>query len=287
MPVARTSAMAWSMNGKGYIFGGRDAQRKLCNDVWAYSPQEDMWEKVCDAPIHARVNGVAIAVGETVYIGLGFNGGAYQTTAYLQDWWAFSVADTSWTQLASYPNANTVGAIAYAEGNKIYCIHGFGTGFTADVLCYDIATDTWTSIDRPNRRDEMAMAGAGASLNGRHFYGTGYNTRSLDYWYEITDFAHWQKRTHVPHSRENAVCAASGKYIYLAGGRHFGGMLTDGKVFDDILRYDILSDQWTLAGHTEEKAENRIAFTIGNAAYIGLGENEKEVVVSSLYRIED
>ena len=70
------------------------------------------------------------------------------------------MADTSWTQLASYPNANTVGAIAYAEGNKIYCIHGFGTGFTADVLCYDIATDTWTSIDRPNRRDEMAMAGA-------------------------------------------------------------------------------------------------------------------------------
>ena len=59
------------------------------------------------------------------------------------------------------------------------------------------------------------------------------------------------------------------------------------KVFDDILRYDILSDQWTLAGHTEEKAENRIAFTIDGVAYIGLGEDDKEKVVSSLYRIED
>ena len=73
----------------------------------------------------------------------------------------------------------------------------------------------------------------------------------------------------------------------MAGGRHFGGVLTDGKVFDDIHRYDMFIDRWTLAGHTQEEAENRIAFIIDGVAYIGLGEDDKEVVLSSLYKIED
>ncbi len=279
--------MAWSIGGKGYVFGGRDGFGNTCNDLWVYEPAADMWCSLGEQPLPARVNGTAIAAGEKVYVGLGFNGHAYQDKAYLQDWWMYSPADSTWSRLANFPNSNTVGAIPFAEGGKIYCVHGFGTGFSADVVCYDIASDTWTAIDRPNRKEEAAMAGAGASIGGRHFYGTGYNTTNLCYWYEIVSVTDWIKRADVPGKRETAVCTATEQYIYLSGGRHFGGLLNGGKVYDDILRYDPQQDAWTLAGHLPHKAENQIAFSIGGVAYIGLGENDEEGVLSDLYKIED
>ena len=73
----------------------------------------------------------------------------------------------------------------------------------------------------------------------------------------------------------------------MANGQHFGGTLTDGKRFDDILRYDPQADMWTLAGHTSEAAINRIGFTINGIAYIGLGEDPLEQPLNTLYRIED
>lgn len=279
--------MAWSIGGKGYVFGGRNAKGEICHDLWEYDPGADAWHPLGEQPLPARVNGAAIAVGEKVYAGLGFNGHAYQSQAYLQDWWVYSPADSTWSRLADFPNSNTVGAIPFAEGGKIYCVHGFGTGFSADVVCYDIASDTWTVIERPNRKEEAAMAGAGASIGGRHFYGTGYNTTNLNYWYELPLDGEWTKRADVPGSRETAVCTATEQYIYLSGGRHFGGLLNKGTVYDDILRYDIRQDKWTLAGHLGHKAENQIAFSIGGAAYIGLGENDEEGVLNNLYKIED
>jgi N-acetylneuraminic acid mutarotase len=84
-----------------------------------------------------------------------------------------------------------------------------------------------------------------------------------------------------------AVCVSTDQYIYLIGGRHFGGSLTDGKLYNDILRYDIDTDQWTLAGTTAETGENRFAFTIEGVAFVGGGENDNTGILNTFYRIED
>lgn len=287
MPVARTSATCFAVGEKAYVFGGRGDNSAIYNDIYIYDASNDQWSDAVETPLQKRVNGCACVVGDKAYIGLGFCGYAYGDDAYLNDWWEYTPATDTWKRLCDFPNENTVGAIGYTDGSRVYCVHGFGWGFTTDVLCYDIASDTWTAIDRRRTPEHASMAGAGATAGGRHYFGTGYNTHSLNEWYEIDFQGDWVARKNVPGRRENAVCAASADYIYLAGGQHFGGTLTDGKIFDDILRYDPNTDTWTPAGHTEEAAINRIGFTINGIAYIGLGENTEEKPIKTLYRIED
>lgn len=287
IPVHRTSAIAWSCEEEGYLFGGRDEKGQIHHDLWKYNPLQDSWTALGNTPLVSRVNGCACCIGDKVYMGLGFRNAIYQDSSYLRDWWEYTPAKNTWRQLSDFPNQNTVGAIPYVDDNKIYCVHGFGVGFTADIIYFDIETESWTTIERTNCQDKAAMAGAGTSLHGRHFYGTGYNTRSLESWYEIQWEREWITKADVPSKREMATCASSDQYIYLIGGRHFGGSLTDGKLYDDILRYDMDTDQWTLAGTTNETGENRFAFTIDGIAFVGGGENDDTGVLNTFYRIED
>lgn len=287
MPVVRTSATAFGIGDKGYVLFGRGEDNAIYSDMYIYDTAADTWSAAIDTPLQARVSACACVAGDKAYLGLGFCGHAYGDDAYLNDWWEYTPATDTWRRLADFPSENTVRAVAYTDGTHIYCVHGFGWGFTTDVLCYDIAADTWTAIDRPHTPEHASMAGAGATFGGRHYFGTGYNTHSLNEWYEVDFQGDWTKRTSVPGKRENVVCAASAQYIYLVNGQHFGGTLTDGQTFDDILRYAPETDTWTLAGHTGEAAINRIGFTINGKAYIGLGEDPHGNILKSLYCIDD
>lgn len=287
IPVGRASAIAWSINGKGYIFGGRDSNNILHKDLWIYDPQLDSWQNLENTPLTARVKGTACVVGDKVYIGLGFQRGLHQSSSYLQDWWEYTPTTDEWRRLQDFPNKNTIGVVSYVKENKIYCVHGSGgNGFTADIVVYDIKNNQWEMIDRTNRIDRISMAGAGNSLQGRYYYGSGYNTSNMNEWYEIHFDGKWNLCAYVPGGREFAICVKTDKFLYLVGGRKFGGTLTDGKLYNDILRYDIHTDQWTLAGITNEEAENRFGFTIGKTAYIGGGENNSGIL-HTLYKIED
>ena len=286
IPVGRASAIAWSVGGKGYVLGGRDSANILHNDLWEYNPITDSWQNLGETPLMPRVNGVACVANGTVYVGLGFHQSIYQSPSYLQDWWEYDPIDNTWNKLPDYPNQNTVKPNVYVQENKIYCVHGFGVGFTADIVVFDITSNQWSCIKRPQYIDRACMAGTGAMLQNRCYYGTGYNTKNLNYWYEIDFNGKWIKRANVPGKRQMATCVATNKYIYLAGGRKFGGTLTDGKIYNDILRYDIHNDLWTYAGTTQSPAENCFGFTIDGVAYIGGGECDTHTL-NTLYKIED
>ena len=285
IPIGRACAIAWSIGEKGYLLGGRDSANTLHNDLWEYDPVKDFWKKIEDStPLLPRVNGVACTIGENVYLGLGFHQSIHQDSSYLRDWWQYNPNKNEWKRLADFPNKNTIKPIAYVEGNKIYCVHGFGVGFTTEIIAYDIATDQWELITQHSRNDVMCMAGTGVSLHGRSFYGTGFSTRNLNTWYEIGFNGEWKKLSNVPGKRQLATCVATDEYIYLVGGRKFGGI--DGKLYDDILRYNIPKDTWTYAGSTLHPSENCFGFSINNNAYVGGGENANGIL-TTLYRIED
>ena len=287
IPVGRASAMAWSVGGKGYLFGGRDSTNALHNDLWEYDPVKDFWKQIDDnTPLTPRVNGVACTIGERVYLGLGFHQSIHLDSSYLRDWWEYNPINNEWKQLANFPNKNTVKPIAYVQEDKIYCVHGFGTGFTAEIIAYDIATDQWELITQHSRNDIMCMAGTGATLHGRSYYGTGFNTMNLNTWFEIGFDGKWEKRANVPGKRQLATCVTTANNIYLIGGRKFGGTQTDGEVYNDILRYNIQDDSWTHAGSTTYPSENTFGFSINHSAYMGGGENA-DGILTTLYRIED
>ena len=287
----RAAACACSLNGKGYVFSGRDEKGHYLNDLWCYEPETDSWTCLGKAPMTPRVNATITAYGDKLYAGLGYSSlRAYNDTAYQRDWWEYSPSSGEWKRLADFPNANTVAALSFAIGDKLYAIYGFGYNFTRDICRYDVASDSWEELpdhpDRPNRN----FGGRGTWLNGLYYYGTGYATYSMNHWY-VSDIVteKWERCSPVPgKGRQFCACTASAKYVYLFGGRHFAGDLTGGEVFDTYLRFSPDQNQWEWCNRMPcGRAENQIAFSIDGKAYVGFGENEKGEIIDRLYRVED
>ena len=221
---------------------------------------------------------------------------------YFRDWYRYTPETQSFVSLAPYPNETTDKAICWALANShepfLYVGYGFHRNYTRDIFRYDIAADRWDSIDThvsymgyPAR----SFGGVGAVCHGRLFAGTGYRRVSLRWWAELvpdTDnplSAHWEHRADVPSpERTLAACAATDEAVYLAGGLHYGGLNTTGKVLQDVLRYAPDTDCWTRIATLPEPLCNHLMFRIGKDIYIGIGEtwhDDQLLVTPKLYRL--
>ena len=286
----RASACACVLDGKAYVFGGRNADGIYLNDLWQYDPQTDSWTHLGATPLSPRVKAVTIAYKGAIYIGLGSGQeDVYSSDCYLRDWWQWTLGTNQWKQLAQYTSQRTISPVTYQVGERIYTIYGTDGCFSRDITYYDIPADSWHTEPEDWHRAKSVFGGVGADIQNRCFFGLGNNTSNLNQWYEAdlpTDT--WTKRCSLPgKGRALCACCSTENYIYVFGGRYFAGELTGGEVFADILRYDPQTDCWTRGGAMPcGPAENQIAFTLNGKAYFGLGENEKGEVLNCLYSIE-
>ena len=82
------------------------------------------------------------------------------------------------------------------------------------------------------------------------------------------------------------MAISNGRYIYVAGGSYHGGTVTTGKVYDDILRYDPINDQWEFwAKLPDGGRENMVGWICNDTLYIGLGSDKHNRPCKQLYRI--
>ena len=290
MPSPRASACVAVLNNNAYIFGGRDSAGTYLNDLWIYDAVADTWSDAGKTPLKARVNAAAAAMGDAIYIGLGFSAThAYTDSGYQRDWWRYTPADGVWTPLADFPNKNVIAPILAVEGTDIYAFYGCGYAQQQEVWRYQTDTDEWTRVTTPADAMPRAFGCAGAQSGGVLYFGTGFNSQNLTDWYMVTlPDNRWTKRTGIPgKGREFCACTATDQYVYLFGGRYFGGDMTGGEVFESYLRYTPSGDEWTYCGTMPcGRAENQIAFTINGKAYFGLGEDAKGKMTDQLYYIE-
>ena len=292
MPVGgRASASACVLNGKGYVFGGRDADGICYKDLWQYDPATDSWTSKGTMPGRARVNACMIAYQGCLYVGLGFaGGGAYNDDKYLRDWWRWNPATDKWDTLARYPDIATIAAVPYIVGDRIYAIYGASDCFTRALTWYDVAGDSWYREEDNHFRAQSGFKGAGAKVLDTYYYGLGYNSVNQNQWYRV-DLLNdkWTKCTSLPgKGRTFSAYCASNRYIYVFGGRYFGGDMTGGEVFADIMRYDPEADSWARGGAMPcGRAENQIAFSIGDKVYFGMGEDKNGNIIQHLYCIDE
>lgn len=290
IPSPRASATAFVVNGKAYVFAGRDSSGRYLNDMWCYDPATDEWTNLGASPLRSRVNATACVKDGKAYIGLGFNGRYSQDSSYLRDWWEYIPVTDQWKQLADYPNEYTDRATSFVGEQEVYVGYGFCWNYRRDMFRYDIATNRWDSVDvgvsfhgYPTR----SFGGTGCTCQKRHFLGTGYYRQSLDWWAEF-DGQHWNKRTAVPgRARTLAASTATNKYIYVTGGIHYGGIATDSEVLRDIRRYNPEDDRWTYVAVLPNGLLNHTCFAIGKKVYVGLGENEDWKINDKLYWFEE
>lgn len=287
----RAAACATTLNGKAYVFAGRDASGRQSNELWQYAPQADTWTSLGAAPMKARVNATMASAEGKLYAGLGYSAShAYVDSAYQRDWWEYTPENNTWRRLADFPNANSVAGVSVASDGGIYVLYGFGYGFTRTICRYDIATDTWTTLPNNPKQPISNFGGRGAVCKGKFYFGLGYKISNLTQWHEADLPTNtWCQRRSLPgKGREFAACAASNEYVYVLGGRHFAGDMTGGEIFESYLRYAPDKDSWEWCGTMPcGRAENQIAFAINGKVYFGLGEDDKGHVLNTLYRIDE
>lgn len=291
MPVARACATAFVVDGKAYVFAGRDSAGISHNDLWCYTPSTDRWENAGATPLTSRVHATACVNAGKVYLGLGFQGEHGVDSCYLRDYWEYTPATGVWRQLADYPNAYTNRATSFVGDDELYVGYGFCWNYRRDMFRYSIADDRWDSIDvgvafqgYPTR----SFGGTGCTCRGRHFMGTGFFRKSVNWWAELVDGTHWEQRAEVPgRTRTLAATAATDRYVYLCGGIHYGGVNTSGEVLTDVRRYNPDSDEWQYVARMPQGLINHVCFAVNGKVYFGLGENDNWQVQNKLYCIEE
>ncbi|MBO7456949.1 MAG: hypothetical protein J6T71_03895 [Paludibacteraceae bacterium] len=293
-PVAVTSAACFSVNGQGYIFGGREADGTLNNHLYRYDPAKDEWSDMGATPLKARVRPRAVAAGGDVYIGLGFNGKVLIDSAYLCDWWRWNPATNTWTELKPYPSDRTVGPVVSTDGQAIYVAFGGKQNFERWIFRYDIAHDEWIQLSdglaRMAAYPPRAHSVCGGMCGNRFYLGSGYTRdESSDFWVEAElreDSIIWHRLRPMQGKRHNSAASSDSEAVYVSGGHHGGGTLSRGRLYDDILRYDVSQDLWERIGRLPDgERENMISWIIDGRLYVGCGNDKRDQPCAQLYYI--
>lgn len=279
----RSSAVSFAINDKGYVALGRDSLHNPLNDCWEYNPIQDKWIQKNSFPGIGRVKAIAAVLNGKGYVGLGFNPLIEVYTdksAYLKDFWMYDPGTDSWSRKADYPGGDRDACVSFSFGNAIYVGSGFsGYGFGSEFWRYNPDDNSWKLLSTfPGGGRTCAVI----CTNGEHVYfGTGYNTFNKNDWWEyIPTNDTWKALKSMPdNGRENGVAFSINNRFFVSTGRQFGGNLTGGNVKSDIVEYDAVRNVWYERGNIPNgNRENAISFVINGKGYIGLGENNTNVL---------
>lgn len=278
----RASAVAFVIDGKGYVALGRTAVRSgALNDCWQYDPEQDNWSHKASYPGIPRVKAMAAVVDGKAYVGLGYNidKGVY-TGGNLSDLWMYDPVTDTWSQRKSFPSTATDACVSFVLDKNIYVGEGFNeNSFTDEFWKYNPEQDNWVQLkDFPSDSRMGSVICAGSD---HIYFGTGWGIGNFNDWWEYfpgTDS--WKQMKAMPdNGRLNAVSLTINNRFFVSTGRHFAGNLTGGKVLSDILEYDAVRNVWYKRGNIPSGGrENAISFTINGKGYIGQGENDTEIL---------
>lgn len=105
-PGLRTSAISFSIQGKGYVGTGLDLHGPGhgTNDLWKYDPQTNSWSQKADFPGGSRYWAAAFVIGNLAYLGTGSNLSG-SGSAHMRDFWAYN-PDSNITTSVNIMSAN-------------------------------------------------------------------------------------------------------------------------------------------------------------------------------------
>jgi N-acetylneuraminic acid mutarotase len=176
-------AVAYSINGIGYVTTGRDRHNNTTNAIWQYNPTSDHWTRKADMPASSRWEAAGFSIASKAYI---FGGEPCdRCVRYLQDSWEYDAISDSWKQLPDFPGVArwrstgfSINGIGYAVGGEF----NSGNSRLGDFWKFDPNSATWTQLeDFPggNRAGAVVFV-----INNKAYFGTGLGTASYlnDFW---------------------------------------------------------------------------------------------------------
>lgn len=271
--VARSDAVSFSINDKGYVTTGYDGDDRL-NDLWEYDPAKDFWVQKANFPGTARNGAVGFGTATKGYVGTGYDG-----SAKLKDFWEYDSQTNSWDSVADFPGSARYGALAFAIDNKGYVGTGYDGNYLKDLWMFNPESNEWiqkVSVGGSKRRDAVGFV-----INGKGYVCTGLNngTYESDFWEYDPVADSWTPKRDIANTsdenydddytiiRNNAVAfSANGIGFVVSGGQ--------GTVSGDVWAYNPVTDLWEEKTLLEGTARTEaVAFTLSNKGYVLTGRS--------------
>lgn len=240
------------------------------------SEETGNWIKRYEMNGSVRSEAVSFVIGDTAYVGTGFDG-----SDRLQDFWAYDAKTNSWFQRANFIGTARNSAVAFTAANKAYVGTGYdGVNKLKDFWQYDPATNAWAQKHDFNgtaRYDAVAFG-----LNDKGYVATGFDGSYLkDFWmYDPTTDAWTEKPNGIGSKRSGAVSFVHYNKAYIVTGTNNGQTVTDfwtyspdGDTWTELRKIANLSDDTYDDDYSDIVRSNAVAFVMGDFAYLSTGEN--------------
>ncbi len=235
----RIGAVAFSLNGKGYVGTGFDGTNYL-KDFWEYNPQTNLWVQKDDFSGEIRSNAVSFVVSDYAYVGTGemYDGNFLMR---FNDFYRFNPdekAGIQWKKIQYINGSKRSGATAFTYDDKAYVCTGSNYLYFVNDICeYNPILDTWINKNDLENNSEISILRNNASsfvLNNRGYVLLGEQSSNMlkDVWEYDFENDSWTKKADFEGSaRVDAVS-------FTIGDRVFVGTGTSGtKYLDDIWEY--------------------------------------------------
>jgi N-acetylneuraminic acid mutarotase len=226
LPVAngRTNAIAFSINGKGYVglgvvdyLIGLSTKKK---DLWEYDPAINQWTQKAQLPSLPREEATCFVLNNKAYV---VGGAINYTYTYSAEVWEYNPVLNQWTGKQNFPT-DISQAQSFAIGN-----YGYVVGGTSDTLPskqtwqYDPINNSWNQkqdyCDTLGRQFGVAFV-----LNNQAYVGLGYS-RDAAHSYTFSDFciydtaSGWSTGPILPASpRGRSIAAVANGTAYVGAG---------------------------------------------------------------------
>lgn len=244
------------------------------------------WIKKSDFDGNGRQGAVSFVIGDTAYIGTGYDGDRRYS-----DFWRYDATTDSWRQRAAFPGVSRNSGVGYAVGTKGYIATGFdGTRRLQDNWEYDPATNVWMrKADLPDGLNNPVGTGAryGAVAFGigtKGYVLGGFNgSHQKDLWEYNPAADAWNQLVSMGGSkRQGAVAFVYNNKAYVASGVNNGTPVNDFWVFDPTNATAPWTQKRNISNTSTETYDdaytsiirsNGVSFVIGDKAYLTTGEN--------------
>lgn len=213
---ARSYAAGFSINGKGYIFGG-DYESLVHYyypiDVWEYNPSTNLWYQRADFPRPGGISsGIGFSIGSYGYAGLGFEGYNNIDDSYGEknDFYRFDPSKNNWVRLSDFPGAPRQDAVGFSMNDRGYVGLGYSydssTGYTYynDFWEYNPEDDSWTRL--PDFPGQGRQSPIGYGINACCYVGLG---KINDFYKYDTSTKEWTSLNYLPGSARYAPISFS------------------------------------------------------------------------------
>lgn len=220
----RRYATSFSINGKGYIFGGQDSTWVSRNDFWEYDTLTNLWTQKSPLPAGGRGTACGFSINGKGYIGLGAG------SSFFNDLWEYDPSNDTWLQKASFPGTSRTPGICFVIGTEVYIGSGedFSFTFKSDFWKYNSITDQWLQLS--NFPGGLRAYSTSFIYNGDAYVTTGYNNGQTfdDLWqYEPLTDTWIQFPNILGGPRYEAFSFNVNNKVYLGTGRYNNAALAD------------------------------------------------------------